>query len=473
MRRFRAISQCLSLVLACFAGTACNLNNEGESPPQADIKFPSALLLSAQDAQSAPRFLYLVSANFDLRYNRGAVQVYDLAKVNAAADACVQNPAQDCPPIESNGDVFVDEVLVHSLATSVAISPDRRRMYVATRSNPTITFIDLDENGEGDGVLSCDDSDRHCSNSRDRGQEDDNLRDDTLPIEPVGMLALTGSSVVQSSCQSTSAAASAAAPPGTFVMLAHRGGEVSLFYDAGQGPELVHVLEDLTPEPTGIAYDECSQRAFLSLSDRENPVQSRRLARVGVSVHQTVDAAHPYAASYLYEGGDVEFESVAAQRDTTTLLVVPGQAAAANRAALAPQLIVASQNPATLLFADAASADGVAATAVIQPTATVPVGEQPVRLALGEIGGRSIVAVSSYGGQSIYIVDRQTYEVLGAIHSVSGPYDLAIDSARERMYVADFRTSNVHIIDLSTLAAGASPRIVATLGVPQVIQELQ
>jgi hypothetical protein len=67
---------------------------------------------------------------------------------------------------------------------------------------------------------------------------------------------------------------------------------------------------------------------------------------------------------------------------------------------------------------------------------------------------------------------------VGVIHNLNGPFDLGIDSARRRLYLADFRASNVLVIDLSALAEqGAGPLtdapIIGTLGIPKVVQELQ
>jgi DNA-binding beta-propeller fold protein YncE len=64
---------------------SCNLHNQGVSPPEAALSFPSALALSRE---SQPRFLYVANANFDLRYNAGSVQSYDLDRLDAVIKKC-------------------------------------------------------------------------------------------------------------------------------------------------------------------------------------------------------------------------------------------------------------------------------------------------------------------------------------------------------------------------------------------------
>jgi hypothetical protein len=62
------------------------------------------------------------------------------------------------------------------------------------------------------------------------------------------------------------------------------------------------------------------------------------------------------------------------------------------------------------------------------------------------------------------------------VPNLSGPHALVLDDARERVYVADFRSSVVRVVDLSPLADHASEepvRVIASLGRPRVIQELQ
>ena len=64
------------------------------------------------------------------------------------------------------------------------------------------------------------------------------------------------------------------------------------------------------------------------------------------------------------------------------------------------------------------------------------------------------------------------------MHNLNGPFELAIDSFRKRLYVADFRSSVVRVLDLGPVVAEAfgdrtDAPLVGTLGIPKVVQELQ
>ncbi|HET8938437.1 MAG TPA: hypothetical protein VFN67_33565, partial [Polyangiales bacterium] len=109
MRSPCALFSCLPALLGLHLVSACNLANVGDPPPDADIYFPTGLFLSGQSEDSAPRFLYLLSSNFDLRYNRGNVQAFDLDALDAKLSACAE-PGLECQ-VESS-ELLVDEVLV-------------------------------------------------------------------------------------------------------------------------------------------------------------------------------------------------------------------------------------------------------------------------------------------------------------------------------------------------------------------------
>jgi DNA-binding beta-propeller fold protein YncE len=59
--------------------SACTLDNPGVALPEGTIAYPIGIALSPEvNDDGAPRFLYVANANFDLRYNAGSLQSYDL-----------------------------------------------------------------------------------------------------------------------------------------------------------------------------------------------------------------------------------------------------------------------------------------------------------------------------------------------------------------------------------------------------------
>lgn len=467
----------LCRVLACFTLCACNLDNLGNPPPEADIYFPTGLALSPQpDANSKPRFLYVINSNFDLLYNRGSLQAFDLDVLNARVDACAKDDGSVCEiptswvDQDSQRPVLTDEVLVPSLTTSFTISPDAKRMYLATRTDPGLMYVDLNESADNaEDVLNCDEQDRRCANSYQRGASaDGNPRGQQMPAEPVDMVSFHAAQAA--------AGLDADAAPGDFIAVAHRAGQLSLFHDPGEGgPQLVDVLENLPTEPTGIAFDPETRLLYLTLFARDSLVTglSRIIDRVGISVESGMNAGKStLQPSFAFDAGAVTIRGVASQRDTRAVIMNPARPG---------ELLVASRDPAALLFIEPQSGAMPSDSAELTTVDTrdiVPVGAGPLRITPGRLGDRDIVAVTCFDGHQLFLIDAASAELLTVIHNINGPYELAIDSARQRLYLADFRASIVQVIDLKGVAAaGAEARtdapVIARLGVPKVVQELQ
>jgi DNA-binding beta-propeller fold protein YncE len=479
----RSLDSCLAAVAASCALFGCNLDNQGDPPPRGDIYMPAGLLLSAASEDQAPRVLYVVNSNFDLRYNMGSLQAFDLEAIDRRVGDCAANTAagdgdDEEDPSEEGvlgaatcvidpTDVLMDEVLVPSLATYVTAASDHSRMYVTTRTEANVAVVDLDESSER--PLSCKDKDRVCDPTYTEWKDPGGRRvvldtgEMALPQEPVGIAAGRAADFLPDS---------AAAIEGQLVMVAYRNGQVIAFLD--QGGQLV--LQDLvtlggkdTPlrEPTAIAFDPATRLAYVTIYARGLPSLSSKkiLGRVGLASSGSADFPNS-----LYDAGAVSLEGVSLGLDTRGLAMNP----------LRPgEALVAANSPTSLLWVDLAGAE----TGASSPTQAfvkraTPVASGPTRVITGKLGERTIAIVSCFDARQIFIVDTATSEVLSVVHNFSGPFELGLDSARQRLYVADFRSSVVRILDLSPLVGGANEttataRIVATLGHPKLVQELQ
>jgi DNA-binding beta-propeller fold protein YncE len=258
---------------------------------------------------------------------------------------------------------------------------------------------------------------------------------------------------------------------GDFLLVAHRPGLVSLFYDDGQpdGPQLLDVKANLPLEPTAITFDPDTKLAYLTVNG-QSAIRggvtglSKLLARVGISAD-----GDPRSA-FLYDAGSLVIDAVSVNRDTRALTMNPSQPG---------QALVASRDPAALLFVDVGpDANGKPPATNVPASSAIEVGSGPARLAIGKLGERPIVAVSCFDGQELYIIDTSTTEVLAIVHNFNGAFELAIDSVRQRLYLADFRSSVVRVIDLSLIAAnGTGDRtdapVIGTLGIQKRLEELQ
>jgi hypothetical protein len=461
MRPPCALLSSLTVLLGLQFAGACNLDNVGDPPPDADIYFPTGLFLSGQSEDSAARFLYVLNSNFDLRYNRGSVQVFDLDALDARLGECA-SPGLNCQVPAT--DLVVDEVLVPSLGTAYSVSPDRRRLYLTSRTDQSLLYIDLDENADGEAVLQCDESERRCSDDRRRGADTaENARGALFPAEPVSIVTFPAATAAPS--------LDAENTPGDFVLVAHRWGQVSLFHDSGTGgPKLLQVLAQLPLEPTGIEFDPGTHLAYMSLYARTAANgSSRLLSRLALNVE--VSPSGSLDASYLYDVGTVVIDGVAPQRSTRALRMNPARQG---------QLLVTGERPASLLFVNVGTSDdpGALAAPTLAAQEIVTVGDGPMRMAYGKIGDREIIAVSCFDAKQLYLVDAVRSTVVSVIHNLNGPFDVGIDSTRRRLYLSDFRASNVLVVDLSPLAnVGMGERtdtpIIGTLGIPKVVMELQ
>ena len=266
--------------LCLFAGFGCT--NAGEGPPAARLNFPIAVAISPDGSQ-----LYVANSNFDLRYNAGSLQSYNLETLNNSLPDCTGLPRarrQECGviPIEDTdpGDLpdtivptaglLTGEVLIGSYADGLVISPRGDRLYLPIRSDANLTFVDVDG-----GQLFCGGNGRHeCSSEFRRGvDEGATLRGIELPADPVGVAvgALSDLGIDTGD------------DDGDYILMAHRGGRVSLFLDeptpsssappaGADKPRLVHTLSgfpaeliDLTVDPTtGLAWVTNSGDAVVS-----------------------------------------------------------------------------------------------------------------------------------------------------------------------------------------------------------------
>src|SRR5690606_16643490 len=159
-----AWSSWLALAIA-----GCELDQQGIPPEPATLNFPIALGLSrATNAEGEPRYLFVVNSNFDLRFNDGTLMALDLDAVAAEIEA-----APSLPPDERCGDpsmdlrpcqfddvarFLADEVAIGSHGDGLAVGPgpDGERLYIPSRSNQNLVFVDFEP---GNGTLSCDAAD--------------------------------------------------------------------------------------------------------------------------------------------------------------------------------------------------------------------------------------------------------------------------------------------------------------------------
>jgi hypothetical protein len=475
-----------ALGLLALALVACE--GGGASPPPGRLHFPTAIALSPEeDGQS--RFLFVASSNWDLRYLSGSLATYDLDVLNAQLDAqaCQREDRESCGivPAEDPRDdlqgtdivpvsgLLVSEVYTGAYAAGLAVAPGRTaeapwRLYLPVRSDADLTHVDVDPNGrlrcrdDGFGVPG---DPRECQDAFRTGDDETaNLRGLSLPPDPVGIHVGPLSDVATSSMPSD----------GNYVMLAHRGGAVSLFFDAPIGestrPRLVHVLEGLAEELSDVTVDPVTKLAWLPSAFEP------RIARAGVAFDG--EAAAP-ERSFLFDGGSLFVSGAvdtgsATRGDTRTLRFDPRPGVR--------RAYVLSRAPRALLTVDVDESLGV-----LEVVDVVPIGSGPSKLQLAQVptdsGTRVLAFVTCFNSADLYVIDVDTGLLLGVVRAIGGPYDLAVDVSRRRLYVADFRQSVLRVFDLtgtfgclnpaSSETTECAPSPLGVVGRPIAVQELR
>jgi hypothetical protein len=209
--------------------TACYSAGDGTDPPNKDFYFPVGLGVSR-----GGNVLYVVNADFDLQWNGGTLQAYDLhlirrhATIFAGGDptnpdassleglpqrpGCPDVPPRNgtskkvgdtcAPPVDSKRYVR-DSAIIGAFATDLQLSPSGNRMFVPVRGDASLTWADV-EPDDPDVAPPTDPAARYAPFSIDCGirssnrcdlahhagnnaQEPGNTRGLTMPGEPFGM----------------------------------------------------------------------------------------------------------------------------------------------------------------------------------------------------------------------------------------------------------------------------------------------
>jgi len=288
----------LAAMLASSSG-ACYSTGEGPSPPPNALYFPVGILPSP-----GGKALYIVNSDFDLQYNGGTVEVYNLEDIRDVALRPLWSPdaADDasncfglgpnpnvilypgaCGPLDLNrppprevpysGPLFRRSARIGAFATDLVMachpSEDLKdggtadcmrggtangrgaRLFVPVRGDRSLTFFDVDDDREGGDQnykLDCGQGVSHgrCSDAFRSGVDPaENTRGITLPAEPFGVaVSDRGDAIVVTHQSSTS---------GSVSLFSGNDPMTSRNSVLGSKPRLEFVLSGLPGSATGIA----------------------------------------------------------------------------------------------------------------------------------------------------------------------------------------------------------------------------
>lgn len=460
------------------------------------LVFPIAVGLSPSGEH-----LFVANSNFDLRYNSGSLQSFALAALNEELErACRDVPlsereacgivpdedvrddlTDDIRPVQG---LLVDQVRIGSFADGMAVAPygAGARLYLPVRSDANLTFVDTVGGVFDCGGGSSEELGRSCDDTHRRGDDEAaTLRGIELPADPVGVAVGPLSDVVSPD---------RVAPEGNYVLFAHRDGRASLFFDVPEGdslaPVLVHTLSGLPAELVDITVDPRTRVAWAPSA--LEPV----VARVGIAFD---GAAREPDRSFLFDAGGVVLSGIdtgsAARGDTRLVRFDPRPEV--------ERAYVLSRRPRALLTVDVSDPSTTAPVLDV-----VPVGFGPSRLEIATLDVsdpdddaappllRTLAFVSCFDTRDLYVIDVDLGELVGIVRSLGGPFELAVDPGRgkpseggygPRVYVADFRTSVIRVVDLEPMASclrgvtpedgECSPQLLGVVGRPVAVRELR
>ena len=451
--------------LILFALLGCNLENEGDLPPKAKLYFPNAIALSPHDASTPPAHLFVANSNFDLRYRNGTILTLSLDRLDQQLALCPPAPrcavTESCPPPPDctipTDSVYDSEVLIGSFSTALAMASTGSALFVSTLTDEGLSYMRID----GDDLVSC--GDGHACSSRvasSSGQHADEL---AWPGNPVAIISGPLSDWVPAERGDVG--------PGEYVMVAHRTGEVSLLLFRPGDPDgelvLIDVIAGFPETLTKLKYDPTTRLAYMSIAAGSG---TKLLARVGVAIPEGADATQ----ARLYSAGLLELTSIQTSNDTRDLAFVPafppaGAALAEDRA------LVLSSEPSALLVVDLNPARNPIYTAHVDRA--VEVGAGPQKVVTGVLDGRPFAIVACFYARQLSVIDLGTMLTRSVVPNLSGPYDLVLDEARKLLYVVDFRSSVIRVVGLKPVVEpdlfDQPVRVIATIGTPQVLPELQ
>lgn len=422
---------------------ACGVENTGVAPTPETLNFPVAVEVTPETG--GRQFLLVASSNFDLRFNAGALHSLDLVAMRQAAAECADPPCS----FEDVGTFMVSEVLIGSYVSGLALSPRGNRVYLSVRSDVDLSWVDLDPST---GVLACEGSGQPqtCAPRRRTTREATECgRDLVLSGDPVGLVAgrvddLTGGTSDLD-----------------FVVMVHRNGRASLFVDRSIGgapePVLVHTTDGLPLDVVNVSYEPASRLVWTHSASAFPNRLTRDIGFVGVDY----DEASPECSS-VFSAGRLPVRGVDDGLDTRdSTFSVDGSRA-----------FVLARRPEAILTLDLDDAPLFPGEAAIDRVSHV--GYAPSRIARVDVdGGRTVLAATCFDDRKVWFVDADTGATRGVVPGFAGPFELAVDTVAEMVWVVDFRDSVIRAIDYSPLEVGESPRLLATFGRIRPVQVLR
>ncbi len=432
----------LSAVACVMLAAACTASSEEVRPPEGALFFPTGLAMSPDD-----RVLFALSANSDLRYDSGTINVIDVEVVHAAVIAARGNVIDPActSDLDTPGAIECDQapfmvagagVRVGNFGSSVAVQDKgggNLRLIVPVRGDPSVTWVEWDaatrqlDCGGGGGFELCADDHRLT-----QMREDADLPE--LADEPYDVAVDSVAGVALVTHLSSGTVSLVDSPPaGTPVLADALGG---LF--AGNG--------NFRPGASGVAGRLDGDRNIFY-------VQSRTEDRIQMLTVARQDGTLPFLvpSSYFFLNGVGGAGGASSDSRGVAFDATGDRAYMINRSP-----------PALSVFDTSLSAVGVPNNRLIG-VADVCREASGLVVADGGLGPRAFVTCFNSG--EIYVIDPRGGVSVESVISVGrAPFAMAAAESRQLLFVSNFLEDSIAVVDLDPTSS-TFYRVVMRIGV--------
>jgi YVTN family beta-propeller protein len=534
------LRRCLLVAaLAAVVGPGCDFGQTGIAPPLDRIFLPAGVV-----ADPDASLLYVVNSNSDLRFNAGTIAVVDLASANAnpAAIAVLNrsagsspgqlaaNPAPPCSKtrfsrtedvpddyccrdlVDSNITNCIEPQFIQAAATVAlgsfggdiqlqrfarrdendAMGPPVRRLFVAVRAEPSITFADVTVSPEGRAAIRCTGLRRggepqlagaFCDDGwkirRPGGATPGELvlpeephalvldRDSTHGILYVGHLTVTANNQVEGGGVSTidvcnpaddSSVRFAGLARTTFLPTALSQAVAGLSPgDPANSSTLIYATARYSAAISGMVLRSPTAG---KCDDTVSPPPERDLTLVPAEAF--------YSPVFLPRGADIR--SILFSPDSPDGECAKPEGGTSSSSSRCQAFVLhrndsdTASNPAALVVLDRTRLDD--GTVANTPTAILEVCSGPTAMQVHNAGRGSRIYITCYDDGQIYVVDPVTVAVTALIDVGAGPNSLVFSSVDPAWaYVANFANSHLSVIDLKP-SSPTENHVVLRIGLP-------
>lgn len=531
----------LALALLVVAGQpSCFTSAEGRRPDGSELYYPTGLVVSPGGTT-----LYVANSDFDLRFSGGSVQALDLAALRSAirpiadaladragaAEACTRagrglndNPwlvPGPCQPFEVRpwvrssaliGAFASGLLLVHRQDASGARGA---RLFVPVRGDPSITYLDVDDDRPADDGtvptpsfrLDCRaDETGACGILHRLGQDRERtLRGIQLPADPVGIAASDDGVAVVSAHQTQRAASLVINDWDAVPWLSYFTSSLPT------GPTEVAGIP--TPALVAAARDDAEALGY-EFQYREGFLVTFRAAAEVDLLHYVPDSGAVPPRPFLVRAGVTGITANVSNFDSRGIAILDTERRACERscgpdpdlgclwgcAEVPLQVFAANRAPASLLIGELTTVVDTTTVEVAGETAprvvpsgisetlwfydSVPLAIGASRVEVGSVIGADgtpepRVFAACFDSRVLFVFDPERSRIETTIRTGRGPHDFAVDTGVRAdtgepysyLYVGHFTDSYIGVVDLDLRRPATYGQVFATVGTPRSPEE--